>query len=109
MKLAHPKAIYHFDLAGNNLSIAQAGMNRAIQKFRGFPDLQILMPKNGFAGLFIELKAAGTRLKKKDLSYASPHLEEQAQVLKMLNEAGYKAVFAVGLDEAMKEIDEYLK
>ena len=59
-------------------------------------------------GLFIELKKNGTRLRKKDGSWASEHLEEQAKVLQGLRERGYKAEFAVGFDEAKNLIDNYL-
>lgn len=61
-----------------------------------------------YNGLLIELKRDGTRLKKKDGSWASEHIEEQARVLQTLREKGYAAEFAVGFDEAKKIIDWYL-
>lgn len=59
-------------------------------------------------GLFIELKRENTRLKKKDDSWASEHIAEQAEVLERLRDEGYVAEFAVGFDEAKQIIDEYL-
>lgn len=60
------------------------------------------------AGLYIELKKEGTRLKKKNGDWATEHIAEQAEVLEGLRDRGYCAEFAVGFDEAVKIIDEYL-
>lgn len=60
------------------------------------------------AGLFLELKKDGTRLKKKNGEWANEHIAEQAKVLEDLRQRGYCAEFAVGFDEAKKIIDEYL-
>lgn len=60
-------------------------------------------------GLFIELKKDGTVLYKRDGTMrAVPHHIEQAKVLEELRNAGYKAEFAIGFDETVKLIDEYL-
>ena len=59
-------------------------------------------------GLFIELKKEGTRLKKKNGEWASEHIAEQAEILERLEFRGYRAVFAVGFDEAKEVIDEYM-
>lgn len=63
----------------------------------------------GLPGLFIELKKDGTRLKKKNGEWASDHIAEQAKVLYELRIAGYEAVFAVGYDEAVAIIENYLR
>ena len=70
-------------------------------------------------GLFVELKKdgetlfPGPRAKKRFLSldgkeYKNEHLQEQADVLFKLRKAGYAAEFAIGFDEAVRIIDEYL-
>lgn len=70
-------------------------------------------------GLFLELKKdgetlyPGPRAKKRFKSidgkeYKNEHLMEQADVLFKLRKAGYAAEFAIGFDEAIKIIDEYL-
>lgn len=61
-----------------------------------------------YAGLYLELKKEGTRLKKKNGEWATPHIAEQAKVLEKLRDRGYYAEFAVGFEEAKKIIDEYL-
>lgn len=40
---------------------------------------------------------------------ANTHIQEQAEVLKMLESRGYLATFAVGIDEAMAIINWYLE
>lgn len=57
----------------------------------------------------IELKKDGTRLKKKNGEWASDHIAEQAEMLERLEFRGYRAMFAVGFDEAKKIIDLYFK
>lgn len=74
-------------------------------------------------GLFLELKKEGTKIiRDKDAKkilkgdyklrkkgdWWDLHTEEQAKVLEGLRQRGYRAEFAVGLEEAKKLIDEYL-
>ena len=108
LKLQYPDVMYHFDPTGLNLSRAQAGQMKAIQRDRGYPDLFIIEPKGKYHGMFLELKPEGTRLVKKNGEAASPHLREQASYLIMLWDKGYEANFAVGFDDAKKKIDKYL-
>jgi hypothetical protein len=61
-----------------------------------------------YAGLMIELKKEGTRIYKKDGSFASGHIEEQAKMLALLGAKGYKAVFGVGFENTKEIIDNYL-
>lgn len=73
----------------------------------------------GFAGLYLELKKEGEtlspgdrakkRYKSKDgLEYKTEHLMEQADYLYDLRNKGYKAEFAIGFDDAVKQIRDYL-
>jgi hypothetical protein len=109
IKLQYPTVIFHFDLAGLNLSKAQAGMNKAIQFHRGFPDLFIAEPRMGYSGMFIEVKAEGTKLYKKNFEAYTPHIAEQSEFMDILRIKGYKCEFGVGWDECHKLIDQYLK
>ena len=108
IKLAYPKAMFHFDLAGLNLSRTQAGMTKAIQGKRGFPDLFIVQPNNQHHGLFIELKIE-TPFKKDGTIRTNGHLEEQQEMLIELNKKGYSAHFSWGFDMTKSIIDTYLK
>lgn len=109
LRMQYPNVIYHFDLTGVNLSKAQAGMTKAIQCGSGYPDLFIAEPRNGYHGLFLELKAEGTRLFNRKCELASQHLKQQSRVLHALRSKGYDAWFAVGFDEAKELIDKYLR
>jgi hypothetical protein len=114
LKLQHPDVLFHFDLSGvNNGSLYTRSLYSRLNG-RGWPDLFIaraaMMPgtTNVYYGLFLELKVDGTRLKKADGSWASPHIAQQANVLNLLASEGFVAQFAVGLDEAIALIDSYL-
>lgn len=109
LNFQYPGVLYRFDGAGQNLSIAAAGMNKAIQKIRGYPDLLILEPKSGYHGLFIELKKEGTKILNKAGKPATDHIQEQQDCMSLLAEKGYYCAFAVGFDAAKNVIDKYLK
>lgn len=62
-----------------------------------------------YAGLMIELKRSGTRLAKKNGDWASDHIAEQAEMLKMLRMRGYCAEFAIGAKDAIDLITDYME
>jgi hypothetical protein len=110
IRLKYPKVLFHSDYgSGIKLTKGQAiKQKRQNGGRRGWPDMFIAEPRQGHKGLFIELKKSGTRLKKKDGSWASSHLEEQNVMLNELGKRGYAAYFAVGFDEAKDIIDDYM-
>ena len=119
IRMQYPEAIFHSDFgSGVKLSMYQARMQKLQNGGkRAWPDMFIAEPKwkeddNGvkwfFCGLFIELKKEGTRIKKKNGEWASPHIKEQAELLEQLQTKGYEAKFAVGFNEAINIIDEFL-
>lgn len=119
LRAQYPDAIFHSDFgSGVKLAPWQAKTQK-IQNGgrRAWPDMFIaeVAPrcidgswKYEWHGLFIELKKEGVRLKKKNGEWASEHIKEQAEILKELTKRGYMAEFAVGFDEAINLIDEYL-
>lgn len=109
LRLQYPLVIFHWDLAGLNLSRAQSGMMKSIQFHRGFPDLFIAESRLGYNGLFIEVKAEGTRLYKRNFEAATPHIGEQSEFMDGLRLKGYKCAFGIGFDECKSIIDSYLK
>jgi hypothetical protein len=117
MKLKYPKIPFRFDMAGLNLSKAQAGMNKAIQFGAGWPDFFIAKSKGHcqstefYHGMYLEIKKEGTNLYKKNtiVEMATPHLNRQEEAMKKLSDAGYYAFFAIGLDDAINQIDNYLR
>ena len=111
LKVKYPNVIFRFDQAGYNLSIAQAGMNKAIQmrEFK-YPDLFIAKPNKRYAGMYLEIKKDGENLYKKDgKTYKTDHLLGQRQAMGKLIDAGYFASFAIGFDQAKSIIDNYMK
>ena len=108
LKMQYPKVLYHFDYAGLNLSKAQSGRMKAIQGFSGYPDLFIAEPRNGHHGLFIELKAEGTRICKMDGSPATEHIAKQTEVINDLTVRGYDCYLKAGFDAVKETIDRYL-
>ena len=123
LRLQYPDVLFHSDFgSGIKLTMGQAAkQKRQNGGRRAWPDMFIAKPKlypdaydlNRASklsrwGLFLELKKEGTRLKKKNGEWATPHIAEQAKVLDNLRLNGYAAEFAIGFDEAKKWIDFYL-
>lgn len=110
IKTAYPEAIFHSDFgSGVKLTPRQAIMQKVQNGGRrAWPDMFIAEPIGKCHGLFVELKKDGVRIKKKNGEWATNHIEEQALVLQSLRDRGYKAEFAVGFNEAIDIIDEYL-
>ncbi len=72
--------------------------------------MNIYAKRGVYCGLALELKAVGRSPFKKDGNLKkSKHLEEQQGWLDYLTEQGWYATFAVGLGEACKIVDKYLK
>ena len=110
LRLQYPDVIFHSDYgSGVRLTRYQANVQRKQNGGRrAYPDMFIAKMMNGKGGLFIELKKDGTKLKKKDGTWLTSHLAEQAEMLEKLRGEGYEATFAVGFDEAREIIDNYL-
>ena len=110
IRLQYPDVIFNTDLSGaTKLTVGQAVALKSLRSGRGFPDIVIYEARNDYHGLFLELKQERTRLYNKKFVGATPHIEEQIQMLEKLNDKGYAACFAVGFDEAKTIIDNYLK
>lgn len=106
----YPNVIFNSDMSGIKLTAGQAKKAAKLRSSRAFPDVTIYEPRNGFCGLFIELKADGVTVFKKDGSLvADKHIREQYQMILKLRAKGYKADFAIGFDEAKTLTDSYLK
>lgn len=115
LRMQYPDVLFHSDFgSGIKLTMGQAiKQKRQNGGRRAWPDMFIAEPvKASYVvhhGLFIEIKKEGTRIYKKDGTFASEHIEEQAKTLALLGAKGYKAVFAIGFDNAKQIIDEYLR
>jgi len=113
LRLQYPNIVFSCDLAsGMKLTVGQAVKAKKMRSNRGMPDLMIFAPSadHYYHGLFLELKAEGTTIYKKDgLLVADEHIREQAAVLDELRGLRYAAHFACGFEEAKRSIDFYFK
>ena len=89
-------------LAGNTASRSrQMNKLKAEGLVKGASDLFIAVPRNGKAGLFIEMKDKG-----KTLCHVKP---EQKLFLEKVAAIGYAAHWCAGFDAAREVIEDYLK
>ena len=139
LQLQYPDVIYRFDTAADlKLTMGQAVKLKRLHPERGYPDLFIAEPKvaktqcrvltdeertelekgmefirvkiqQNYHGLYLEIKKDGEKLTKKDDSWRTPHIAEQAGMLENLRARGYKAEFGVGFSECKQIIDNYLR
>lgn len=121
LRLQHPNVLFHSDFgSGTYLKPWQAKAQKIQNGGRtGWPDMFIaepqeiprpgLRPVARYNGLFLEFKKEGTRLKRtKDGQWVSGHISAQAKMMEALRKRGYKAEFAVGYQEAINIIEDYL-
>lgn len=109
LKLQYPAVIAFHIKAGQLL--APLFYLRKLKKLgvrSSMPDFFVSESHGLYHGLYLELKREGTKLKKKNGEWATPHIEQQAIMIERLNRRGYLANFAVGFDQAKKLLDEYL-
>lgn len=66
----------------------------------GIPDIFIMIPKNGYHGLFIEMK--------RERKYKSKATQDQLAFLQLAQSMGYAATIAYGWQEAAKITMQYL-
>lgn len=71
---------------------------------KGVSDFIFLAPRGGYCGLVFEHKPLGTRIYKKN---GKCYFLDQEEFLTLAKEAGCKAQFTVGKDEAIKLIKDY--
>ena len=109
LNVQYPDVLYLSDtIASVRLTMPQAMRNKAIQK-NGFkcPDLLILEPKNGYSGLFIELKKESP-YKKDGTLKKNKHVEGQEKSMQDLRSKGYFCLFSGSFEQTKKIIDIYL-
>jgi len=110
MRKKYPEVIFHSDFSsGCKLSIGQAIRNKKMQSNHKYPDMFIAEPVPGYHGLYLELKKEGTKVFKEDgLLYANEHIKAQYDTILKLRDKGYKAEFAIGYEQAIAVIDDYM-
>lgn len=88
--------LLHSSLNGVKLSKNQAGRAKTQGMLSGVPDLFLPVPKNGYHGLFIEMKSGKGRLSTNQTCFLS-----KVELL------GYKIAVCYSANEAIKTIENY--
>jgi hypothetical protein len=110
IKIQYPKAIFTCDLSsGMRLTIGQAVKATKMRSSRALPDITAYEPRGKYFGLVLELKRKGTVIFKRDGALvADHHIREQHAMLERLRLLGYYAEFAIGIEDAMKQFNDYM-
>lgn len=106
IRAAYPSVIFTSEASGLRLTIGQAKKMKALRSSSGLPDLWVMEPQGSYHGLFLELKAEAIQNKKGE--WRSDHIKEQAQIRERLADKGYCANFAIGFEDAKRQIDNYM-
>ncbi len=86
----------HSSLNGVKMTKAQAGRAIAQGMLSGVPDLFLPVPKNGYHGLFIEMKYGSNKV-----------TENQEKFLQNAANVGYAVSVCYSANEAIKTIENY--
>ena len=111
LRLQHPGVRFISSLTGEYQSSEKIRQrNAAIQWGPGQPDILIIKEVKPFCGLALELKKEGSSPWKKNGELkAGEHLQNQQGWLNYMADQGWACNFAVGLDDAIDQIDFYLR
>lgn len=106
----YPNVLFRTDFSsGMKMTPGQAAKHKKFQKSRAWPDLFIAESNNFASGLFLELKAEDVIVFNMNGKVRrNKHLIEQDKMLKELRKKGYRARFAIGYNQAIFEIQQYL-
>lgn len=111
----YPQAEFHVDLAGSNLSTAQAGQAKSVQKRRGWQDFRLYeWSGETYCALFLELKKKYTgrgervKLHKANGTWKTVHLMEQFDCILRMRKRRRASGFVIGAYEALQAVDYYL-
>ncbi len=108
VRLKYPEAIFTSESSGIRLTMGQAKKLKSMRSSNGLPDFMLFEPRGTYHGLFLELKAINPYKKDGMTLKSDPHLKEQLDTLLELSNKGYLAEFAVGLDDAIRQVDYYM-
>lgn len=98
LRAAYLNILFTASAGGMRVSVGTGKKMKMMGYRAGCPDLLIFAPRNGFHGLFIELKREGGACS-----------SEQKEFIMRANLAGYHAEFAFGYKDACDKIEKYMK
>lgn len=97
-RYTHPKHLIYAIPNGGQRNATVAAKLKAEGVLRGVPDLSIPEARNGYHGLYIEMKAGKNK-----------PTDEQKNVMQRLCEAGYKCEVCYSFDEFRQIVNDYLR
>ena len=99
LRLRYPRLIFSSSAhAGIKMDIRSGALAKHLGYHRGWPDLFFAEPRGKYHGMFLELKTLDGRPSK-----------EQTELLEEVDARGYRTIIAYGFDEAVKEVNDYMK
>lgn len=109
IKLKYPDVVFTSESSGIRVPMHLAVMMKRQRSKHKQPDMIILEPNKEYKGLVMEIKKDAGEVYLKNGQYSNAkHIQEQLETLTLLNEKGYFATFACGIDEAIRIIDNYM-
>jgi hypothetical protein len=106
----HPTIPFQMDMSGEHLSKVAA--TRSAKNRAGLykqPDLTVYVKKGKYGCLMLELKKLSAHPLKKDGTLKkNEHIELQARSIEWLRKYGMCSDFAVGYEDTIKKINDYL-
>lgn len=110
IQIQYPDVIFCSESSGIRLNMGQAKRLKAMRSIDcKLPDMLIFEPRGNYKGLFLELKRDGEKVYREDGAPYAGHVAEQHKTLERLRGKGYHAEFAVGSQDAIAIIDNYMK
>lgn len=111
LRRCYPQVLFHHDAhSAVQVHIQTAQHAKAKGVMKGWPDLMVMRPRGGYAGLFVELKKPGLRLYKvRSGAPYNEHFSTQLAVHEELREAGYAVEVAQSLTSFKQIIDNYMQ
>lgn len=109
IRLKYHDVVFTSESSGIRVPMHLAVMMKRQRSIHKQPDMIILEPNKLYNGLVMEIKKDVSEVYLKNGQYSnSKHIQEQLKTLKLLQEKGYFATFACGIDHAIKIIDNYM-
>ena len=109
LRLQYPNVLFTSSMDGVKLPIGLAVKQKILRSCRGWPDIFICHPSNGYSGLFLEVKADSCEIFKKSGDFKTDHVKEQNMLMTKLNDLGFKAYFVWTFEGSKMLIDQYFK
>lgn len=105
----YPGVPFNSDMSGFKLGKRLAGIASALRSQRGWPDLNIPEPHQGYSGLYIEIKTSRDEVYTKGgIMRKNQHIQEQNEMMEILRDRGFWADFGCGDEEIRGILDWYL-